>query len=163
MNLEQDLAIISRQEQLLCFKQFDERTAWEIGSRLKVAAEKRGAVIAIDVTLVGHTLFAYAMPGTSPNNADWVRRKRNTVLHFYRSSYAVGLQLENDKADFTGKFGLSLSDYAVHGGSFPIRIVGTGVVGAITVSGLPQREDHKIMIEVIADFLQKPLTDLTLD
>jgi uncharacterized protein (UPF0303 family) len=163
MNIEQDLATISRQEQLLCFKQFDEGTAWEIGSRLKAAAEKRGAILAIDVTLASYSVFSYAMPGTSPKNANWLRRKRNTVLHFQRSSYGIGLQLEHDKADLAGKFGLSLSDYAVHGGSFPVRVVGTGVVGAITVSGLPQREDHKIVVEVLADFLQKSLADLALD
>jgi len=163
MSIEQDLATIARQEQLLCFERFDERTAWEIGTRLKVAAEKRGAVLAIDVTLVGRTVFSYAMPGTSPNNVDWIRRKRNTVQHFQRSSYGFGLQLEWDKADLSGKFGLFLSDYAVHGGSFPVRVVGTGVVGAITISGLPQREDHKMVVAVLADFLEKPLADLALD
>jgi len=163
MSIEQDLATIARQEQLLCFERFDERTAWEIGTRLKVAAEKRGAVLAIDVTLVGRTVFSYAMPGTSPNNVDWIRRKRNTVQHFQRSSYGFGLQLERDKADLSGKFGLFLSDYAVHGGSFPVRVVGTGVVGAITISGLPQREDHKMVVAVLADFLEKPLADLALD
>jgi len=162
MNIEQDLATLSRQEQLLCFQQFDQSTAWEIGTRLKAAAERRGAVLAIEVTLAGFTVFSYAMPGTSPNNANWLRRKRNTTLHFQRSSYGLGLQLERDKADLAGKFGLSLSDYAVHGGSFPIRVVGTGVVGAITASGLPQREDHKIVVEVLADFLQKSLSDVAL-
>jgi len=163
MSIEHDLAAISRQEQLLCFEQFDERTAWEIGSRLKAAAEKRGAVLVIDVTLAGQSVFSYAMPGSSPNNANWVRRKRNTVLHFRRSSYGLGLQLAQEKADLTGKFGLPLSDYAVHGGSFPLRIAGVGVIGAITVSGLPQREDHKIVVEVLADYLKKVTADLMLD
>jgi uncharacterized protein (UPF0303 family) len=163
MNIEQDLAKIAFQEKTLCFEQFDERTAWEIGSRLRAAAEKRGAALVIDVTLGGYTVFFCALPGTSPNNANWVRRKRNTVLHFHRSSYGFGLQLEQEKTDITGKFGLPLSDYAVHGGSFPIRVKGTGVVGAITVSGLPQREDHKAVVEVLADFLQKPMADLALD
>jgi uncharacterized protein (UPF0303 family) len=163
MNIDQDLAIIARQEQSLCFQKFDEHTAWEIGTRLKAAAEKLGGAVAIDVTLAGHSVFSYVMPGASPNNTNWVRRKRNTVQHFHRSSYGLGRQLERDKADLFGKFGLSLSDYAVHGGSFPIRVLGTGVVGAVTVSGLPQREDHKVVVEVLADFLQKPMADLSLD
>ena len=163
MNIEQDLAKITLQEKTLCFEQFDERTAWEIGSRLHAAAEKRGAAIAIDVTFCGYTVFSCALPGTSPNNANWVRRKRNTVLHFHRSSYGMGLQLEHDKTDLAGKFGLPLSDYAVHGGSFPIRVKATGVVGAITVSGLPQREDHKTVVDVLADYLRKPMSELALD
>jgi uncharacterized protein (UPF0303 family) len=160
MSIEKDLVKISQQERTLCFEQFDERTAWEVGTRLKAAAEKRGASLAIDVMLGGYTVFSHAMPGSSPNNANWLRRKRNTVLHFHRSSYGFGLQLEHDKTDLVGKFALAPSDYAVHGGSFPIRVIGTGVVGAITVSGLPQRDDHNIVVEVLADFLQKPLADL---
>ena len=163
MSIENDLAAISRQEQALCFQQFDERTAWEIGTRLKAAAERRGATLAIDVTLAGHTVFSYAMLGTSPSSANWVRRKRNTVLYFHRSSYGFGQQLARDKVDLTVKFGLPSADYAVQGGSFPIRVHGTGVVGAITVSGMPQREDHKIVIEVLASFLGKPLADLALE
>ena len=163
MSLEQDLAKIALQEKTLRFEKFDEGTAWEVGCRLKAAAEKRSAVLAIDITFGGRTVFACAMAGTSPNNANWLRRKRNTVQHFHRSSYGLGRQLERDKADLFGKFGLSLSDYAVHGGSFPIRVLGTGVVGAVTVSGLPQREDHKVVVEVLADFLQKPMADLSLD
>lgn len=163
MSIEQDLATIARQEKLLCFERFDESVAWEVGTRLKAAAEKRGAVLAIDVTLAGRTVFSYAMPGTSPNNADWIRRKRATVQHFQRSSYGFGLQLERDKTDLFGKFGLSLADYAVHGGSFPVRVTGTGVVGAVTISGLPQREDHKLVVAVLADFLGKPLIELALD
>ena len=102
MSIEQDLAKITQQEQTLCFEQFDERTAWELGTRLKADAEKRGAAVAIDVMLSGYTVFFFAMPGTSPNNTNWVRRKRNTVLHFHRCSYGIGLELENDKADPAG-------------------------------------------------------------
>jgi uncharacterized protein (UPF0303 family) len=163
MSIEQDLAKIALQEQTLRFVQFDEHTAWEIGSRLRAAAEKRGAAVAVDITLGGFSVFSCVLPGASPNNANWVRRKRNTVLHFHRSSYGFGLQLDHEKTDFTAKFGLPLSDYAVHGGSFPIRVNAIGVVGAITVSGLPQREDHEIIISVLADFLKQPLAAVCLD
>jgi len=163
MSIEQDLAKIALQEQTLRFERFDENTAWEIGSRLRAAAEKRGAPLAIDITMGGHTVFASALPGTSPNNDNWVRRKRNTVLHFYRSSYGFGLQLEHDKTDFVAKFAQPLCDYAMHGGSFPIRLVGGNLIGAITVSGLPQREDHKIVVEILAVFLGKSLEGLQLD
>lgn len=163
MSIEQALAKIALQEQTLRFEKFDEHTAWELGTRLRTAAEKRGAAIAIDITLGGHTVFACALPGTSPNNSNWVRRKRNTVLHFYRSSYGFGLQLERDKTDFVAKFALPLCDYAVHGGSFPIWLGGGNMVGAITVSGLPQREDHKLVVEVLVEFLGKSGQEMRLD
>lgn len=163
MSLEQDLAKIALQEQTLRFEKFDEQIAWELGSRLRAAAVQRGASIAIDVFAGGHSIFTCALPGATPNNANWVRRKRNAVLHFQRSSYGFGLQLEREKADLSGKFGLPLADYAVHGGSFPIRVVNAGVIGAITVSGLPQREDHKLVVGVLAEFLGKSLSELQLD
>ncbi len=162
MSIELDLVKIAQQEKELCFERFDESTAWEIGTRLRAAAEKRGVFLAIDVTLSGITVFSCSMVGATPNSANWVRRKRNTALFFHRSSYGFGLQLAHDKADLTAKFGLAVSDYAVQGGAFPIRVVGTGVVGAITVSGLPQREDHKVVVAVLADFLKKPMADLEL-
>ena len=163
MNIEQDLAKIARQEQTLRFEKFDEHTAWELGVRLRDTAFKRGAALAIDITLAGHSVFTCALPGASPNNANWVRRKRNTVLHFHRSSYGLGLQLERDKTDLVSKFALPLSDYAVHGGSFPLRVGGDNVFGAITVSGLPQREDHKFVVAALGEFLGKSLSDLQLD
>ena len=43
--------------------------------------------------------------------------------------------------------------YAAHGGSFPIRVAGVGIVGAVTVSGLPQAQDHALVVEGLRDFL----------
>ncbi len=34
---------------------------------------------------------------------------------------------------------LDVADYALAGGGFPIRVSGAGVIGAVIVSGLPQR------------------------
>jgi uncharacterized protein (UPF0303 family) len=143
----------------LQFERFDSGVAWELGLLMREMALQRGAVIAFDMSLGAQTLFFHSMPGATPNNANWVRRKRNTVLHFHRSSYGLGLQLERDKVDFTAKFGLSLSDYALHGGGFPVRVAQIGVVGAVAISGLPQREDHELVVEVLARFLGKPLAD----
>src|SRR5215469_1195291 len=44
------------------------------------------------------------------------------------------------------KSGLELKDFAAHGGGFPILLEGTGCIGTITVSGLPQREDHALAL-----------------
>ena len=94
MNIDDDLHALSGQETTLTFSHFDHNTAWELGSALKSAAEQRRLSIAIEIQLAGQTLFYYAMPGTTPDIADWVRRKRNVVKHFHKSSYAIDLRLQ---------------------------------------------------------------------
>ena len=61
------------------------------------------------------------------------------------------------------KSGLELKDFAAHGGGFPILLEGTGCLGAITVSGLPQREDHALVIGVLQEYLGLAGEDLALD
>lgn len=162
MNIEQDLAGIAEQEARLRFERFDAQTAWELGQKLKQAAEALHSAVAIDISLWGQLLFFYAMSGTTPDNADWIRRKRNVAQRFQRSSYTVGLMLKQKQSSLEER-GLDARNYAAQGGSFPIFVKGVGCVGAITVSGLPQREDHELVVEVLADYLGVPYEELALD
>ena len=93
MNVDRDLEKIALQEKRLKFKHFDSEVAWTLGTALKTAAEKRHVAVAIDIQLNGHTLFSYAMTGTTPDNWDWIRRKRNAVLRYHCSSFAIGLSM----------------------------------------------------------------------
>lgn len=161
--IEHDLEKIARQEKRLQFREFNARVAWELGVALKTAAEKRGASVAIDIRLEGHKLFSYGMQGTSPDNWDWIRRKRNVVMRYHRSSYAIGLKHERAGTTLQGATGLDLRDYSTHGGSFPVILAGSGCVGTITVSGLPQREDHSLVVSVLQDYLQLGSENLALD
>jgi uncharacterized protein (UPF0303 family) len=163
MTIERDIEKIALQEKRLQFKFFDSKLAWILGSKLKEAAEKRKAAVAIDIQLNGHPLFFFAMPGTTPNNIDWIRRKRNVVVRFHRSSYAIGLTYERDQTTLQAKTGADLRDYATHGGGFPVILEGTGCIGAITVSGLPQREDHMLIVSVLQDYFGIPPEELALD
>jgi uncharacterized protein (UPF0303 family) len=163
MTLEQDLERIAQQEERLRFPSFDANTAWTVGTRLRAAAEARGLAVAIDIQVAGHPLFFTAMPGTTPDNVDWIRRKRNVVLRYHRSSYAVGLRLRQQQTTLTEQAGVEARDYAPHGGCFPIKLHGTGCIGTITVSGLPQRADHALVVEVLAELLEQPLEELALE
>lgn len=163
MNIDRDLDRIAEQERRLRFDRFDAGVAWEIGSRLKALAEARGVIVAIDIQLHGQPLFFYAMPGTTPDNVDWIRRKRNVVLRFHRSSYAIGLSLQQQQTTLQAKTEADPRDYATHGGAFPILLDGTGCIGSIIVSGLPQREDHALVVEALAGHLRQPLAELALD
>ena len=149
-----DITRIGQQEQQLVFARFNESDAWELGSTLYEMASERGLGVVIDVrrpgnTLFGQPLFYAALPGTTPDHPDWIRRKSNLTLRFHRSSYAIGLEMLEKKSTVTDRYGLALADYASHGGSVPIRVEGAGVVGAVTVSGLPQRADHELVIEAL--------------
>ncbi len=121
-----------------------------MGNRLREAAAAQAAAVSIDIWLGAQQLFFSAMPGTSPDNAQWARRKRNVVLRFHRSSYAVGLQLAQRHTTLREKYGLEEHDYAAHGGCFPLNLRGSGCVGTIAVSGLPQRADHELIVAVLA-------------
>lgn len=163
MTIEQDIERVALQEERLRFRSFDANTAWTLGSRIRAVAVSRDLSVAIDIQVNGHRLFFAAMPGTTPDNVDWIRRKRNVVQHFHRSSYAIGLQMRKQQTTLTEQMGMDARDYAPHGGCFPIKLQGTGCIGTITVSGLPQRADHELIIEVLAEFLELPLKDLALE
>lgn len=153
MDIGQDLIRVALQEERLRFAKFDPEIAWQLGMKLKAAAEQRGVGVALDIATPSYSLFSHAMAGTTPDNAEWVRRKRNVTFRFHRSSYAVGLELKRDGRTMEEKHGLRADDYMAHGGSFPIRLAGPTCIGAITVSGLPQREDHDLLTRTLAEFL----------
>jgi uncharacterized protein (UPF0303 family) len=162
MTIELDLERITIQEDRLRFSVFDAGTAWKVGTRLRAAAEASGAAVAIDIQVNGHPLFFTAMPGTTPDNVDWIRRKRNVVQRFHRSSYFIGLNLRKQKTTLTEQVGVDARDFAPHGGCFPIQLIGTGCIGTITVSGLPQRADHELIVEVLSKMLDQSFQELKL-
>lgn len=162
MSIDDDLAKLALQEERLVFEHFDALTAWDLIADLKARAEAQKAGIAIDVTLVSMPLAYLALPGTTPDNADWVRRKRNTVFKLFKSSYAIGRKLEQQQTSLLEKLALPPRDYIAHGGCVPIRVKGAGFIGALTVSGLPQREDHNWAVAAIAKHLGQDISDIAL-
>jgi uncharacterized protein (UPF0303 family) len=110
----------------------------------------------------GQQLFYAALDGTTPDNAEWVRRKSNVVARFHRSSYAVGLKMALMNETLLERYGLPVADYATHGGSFPLIVAGTGVVGSATVSGLAQRDDHELVVEALCGLLGRDYAELKL-
>ena len=153
MSLESDLKTIAMQEKELQFDTFGADLVWALGSRLRADAIARGAAMTFEVQVTGRTVFMTATDGAAPSQADWIRRKRNVVMRFGRSSYAVGLQLEFDGQTLEARHGLTLADYAVHGGGFPIVLRGTGLIGSVVASGLAQRVDHAMVVDAIAGVL----------
>jgi uncharacterized protein (UPF0303 family) len=144
-------------EEEIQFKSFDNNMAFVVGLALLDAARNKGKGVTIDIARNGQQLFHYAMPGTSRDNDVWVQRKNNVVNRFGHSSYYMGISLKSKGQTIEEKYLISSSDFAAHGGAFPLIIRGVGVVGTITVSGLPQEEDHELVVTT----LRKYLTDET--
>ncbi|MGE7960973.1 heme-degrading domain-containing protein [Pseudomonas sp. NPDC089918] len=163
MDIKTDLQRIALQEETLRFERFDKATAWDLGTRLKTACEEQGVSATVEVRLARDTVFVYSMPGTSASNADWARRKRNVVELMELSSYRVGLSFKLQGDSLEGLMGLPLRDYADHGGSFPVSVKGVGCIGAVTVSGLPQREDHALVVQVLAQMCGVDPSELALE
>lgn len=163
MALEDDLAKIDEQERALVFDRFDLDTAWRLGSLLQAMAEEQHLPVAIDVQLHSMPAFYSALPGSTADNWGWICRKRKLVLRFFQSSYALGRKLALQQTTLEEKFGLSSSEYAAHGGSFPINVAGIGCIGAVTVSGLPQREDHSLVVKALCQLLGLDHKGLALD
>ena len=153
MTLDSDLSILDQQEELLRFTAFDAETAWRLGSALREKLLARGAGGSVEIEIAGHLLFSCVTAGATPGQANWIRRKRNTVRHFARSTYAVGRKLEREGATLSSRHGLSDADFVAHGGGFPLTLTGTGMVGSVIFSGLPQREDHNLVVEALSELL----------
>ena len=162
MALQEDLILISRQERELVLPKLDAQIAWELGSLLRTMAHERELAVVIDIRRFGQPLFYAAMDGTTPDNVEWVRRKSNVVARLHCSSYAVGIKEKIKGETICQSQGLPLSDYATHGGSFPLTVAGAGVVGSVTVSGLPMRADHELVIEALCAVLGRDYAEVKL-
>jgi uncharacterized protein (UPF0303 family) len=161
MGVAEDLVIIAEQEKLLRFPAFNADTAWKLGSALRSLIDQRGTGGTVEIEIAGQVLFSAATVGATPGQADWIRRKRNVVHRFARSTYFVGLTLQQNGETMEARHGLELKDYAAHCGGFPIHVEGTGIIGSVIASGLPQRDDHSLVVAAMTQVLGITAPQLT--
>jgi uncharacterized protein (UPF0303 family) len=153
--MEDTLAQLLQEEQELQFTKFNEDTAWQLGSHLVERCRREQLPVTIDIMRGEHQLFHASLRGTSADNDEWVKRKVRLVYRFGHSSFYMGQLLKSKEKSIEEMYLLSENLYAPHGGCFPILIKETGMVGAITISGLPQEDDHKLVVQAIRDYLSK--------
>jgi uncharacterized protein (UPF0303 family) len=144
---------LEAQENRLVFDRFDEDTAWALGVTLRVAALSAEAPVAISIRRNGQRMFHAALAGASSDNDSWLDRKCAVVDRYGRSSLRVGEQFRVDGESFDRDSRLDVSQYAAHGGAFPVLVRGIGCIGTVAVSGLPQLEDHRLVVETLEAFL----------
>jgi len=147
------LARLLRQEELLQLDEFTNDTAIAIGTRLVEAARAGGKSLTVDICRNGQQLFHCALPGTTADNDAWIQRKNRVVNRFGHSSYYIGQFYASTGTTLEARALVDPHEYAAHGGAFPAIVKHVGGVGTITVSGLPQAEDHALVVRVLADFL----------
>ena len=140
---------LEAQEARLLFDRFDENTAWELGVTLRDAALAARLPVAISIRRNGQRLFHAALPGASADNDGWLARKCAVVDRYGRSSLRIGEQFRVAGKSFDEDSRLDVMMYAAHGGAFPILLRGTGCIGTVAVSGLPQVEDHRLVVEAL--------------
>lgn len=154
MNEHQELLpTLQQHEEELQFSEFTNDTALALGLRLLEAARRERRTLTIDICRNGQQLFHAALPGTSTDNDVWIRRKNRVVNHYGHSSFYVGTDFRARGKSFEQDSRLPIDEYAAHGGAFPVIVRNVGVVGTVTVSGLPQVEDHEFVVRELRGFL----------
>ncbi|HKT00027.1 MAG TPA: heme-degrading domain-containing protein [Rugosimonospora sp.] len=146
------IARLETEQQELVLARFNDDDAWRLGLLLVDLARQRRAPVTVDIRRGQQQLFHYALPGTSADNDGWIQRKSAVVARFGQSSYLVGANGRRAGRSLPDR-GLDPRRYADHGGSFPLTVAGVGVIGAVTVSGLPQADDHRLVVDALHRFL----------
>jgi uncharacterized protein (UPF0303 family) len=145
---------LMKQEENFSFSSFTNDDAIALGQEmLKIATSQKAPVI-VQVRIGQQIIFHAALTGTTTENDWWINRKARVVEKFNHSSMYVRVSFEEKNQTFEEHSGLDNELYAAHGGGFPIIVAGQGVVGVALVSGLPQVEDHKMIIQGLTNFKQ---------
>lgn len=130
-------------------EKFDNRIAFEMGTKVMDLARKRNKHIAIEVARLNHTVFLYIDNILPMDKHNWLRRKANVAKQFEESSLSVKNDLKEGNMTLEKTFGLDEKDFIAKGGAIPIFVKSIGMVATITVSGLHDEEDHKIIIDAL--------------
>lgn len=150
VDIGERLKSLATERQALILPYFNEEIGWRIGCEIRKVAARQRLPIAFEVSRTGGRLFYCAMAGSSPDNEAWIHRKRNVVERFGESSLTMALQCEAAGTNVIDRFKLSPADFVHSGGSVAVLVERCGCIGAVTVSGLRQTEDHRLAAEAIA-------------
>ncbi|AEW94278.1 MULTISPECIES: heme-degrading domain-containing protein [Streptomycetaceae] len=145
------VAELEEQERRLVLPRLTHEDTWRLGTLLRELAAVRRAPVAVSVRCGEQRLFHCALPGSSADNDEWIERKCRVVRRYGESSYLVGARFRAKGTTFEASARLDPARYAAHGGAFPLRLTGGGaaVAGVVAVSGLPQAEDHALVVEAL--------------
>jgi uncharacterized protein (UPF0303 family) len=147
------LAALAAEEDELQLARFTNDDAWMLGTALVTRARADLLPVAVEISRHSHQLFHAALTGATPDNDSWIQRKARVVHRFGHSSLYVGQRSREAGTTFDEQFGLDPQQYAAHGGGFPLLVRDVGPVGVVVVSGLPQVEDHRMVVAALRELV----------
>ncbi|MCJ8281347.1 heme-binding protein [Winogradskyella sp.] len=128
---------------------FNNQTGLKMGLAILNLAKERHQNIAVKVERLNHTIFLFVDDNLPADKHLWLRRKANVAKHFEESSLSVKNDLVNGNMTLEKTFALDITKFLAKGGSIPVFVKSAGMVAIITVSGLHDEEDHKIIIDAL--------------
>lgn len=137
---------LAAQAASLTLTRFDAADALALGRLATDRAMAASLPIVIEVWRLGRLAYRAVLPGGPVESDSWLERKRHVVERFETSTMAMRVRYEERGTTFEAATGLSVRDYAAHGGGYPIVVDGVGIVGGFYASGLPQVDDHEFLI-----------------
>ena len=152
---EVSLDELEREELELQLDRFTNEDALTLGLRLVEVARAEHLSITVNVCRGEQRLFHHALDGTSADNDVWIERKNRVVRRFGHSSLLMGQRAAQSGRSFGEQALVDEREFAAHGGAFPLNVRGVGLVGTVTVSGLPQLEDHRLVVRVLRELVTR--------
>jgi uncharacterized protein (UPF0303 family) len=143
------------EEQMLTLSSLDLAGAIEIGEIAKSLGMVRNLPIAVEVRIGDWIIYHVSLPGSTPENDQWISRKARTVMLKHHSTMYERVSAEERGVDWHKENNLLDETHAIHGGGLPLITKDDGLVGVLLISGLPQVEDHLLGVEVLTEFLAR--------
>lgn len=128
---------------------FSNKLGLEMGLAIIELARERKQSVAVKVERLNHTIFLYVDENLPADKHLWLERKANVAKRFEQSSWSVKNDLINGNMTLKETFALDEKEYLAKGGAIPIFVKNAGMIAIVTVSGLHDEEDHKIIIDAL--------------
>jgi uncharacterized protein (UPF0303 family) len=148
-------AQLAQEERVLTLPTFSLADALAIGEIAVSLGMARKLPLAIELRMGEWVVFHAALPGSNPENDGWIARKAQVVLLKKHSTMYERVLAEEEGLDWYEVNGVSMVDYAIHGGGLPLHVTDLGFEGILLISGLPQVEDHLLGVEILTEFLAR--------
>ena len=129
--------------------------ALEIGGITQEFGLDRKLPIAIEVRMKDWIVFHASLPGSTPENDSWIRRKANVVSKTGHSTIYEKVLAEEQGIDWYQSTGLVEADHAVNGGGLALNVVGLGLTGVLLISGMTEVDDHLLGVQVMTEYLAR--------